>query len=257
MPQRARQPGLQGQARLLGRASGSASGSGVPAPAVRDAVHVHVDADALGAAPGSAHAQVRHFGADAWQRHQTDGCVGDVAGPAIAQCHGGRLDVTRLGVMETDGPYQLVQPRRVDGQNVLQVESGRRGGLVRRQFRLQPRDCRRRGRVFGLRREHQRHERLEPLVARTGAPVGEHCASHGVHNSVRGGAVGGSAHCFDKTVDFCPVAGRLNRYVTSFFIFDLSGRLSSPPLALGGWDRGVFGFGLDLPGRATRLVPGR
>lgn len=154
MPLVPRQPGFQRRARLLGRFGL------VPAPQVRDAVDVHIDADAFGAAPRGAHAQVRHLGPHARKADESFDGIGDIALEAVAQDQRRGFDVLGLVVVEADEVDQFVEARGVDVEDVLEGEArGREVGLEAAHGDGV-------GGVFGLRGEHERDEGLEALVLR-------------------------------------------------------------------------------------------
>lgn len=72
--------------------------------------------------------------------------------------------------------------------------------------------------IFGLRTQHQRNQRLEPLIAWCSCSICETLAAHSVH----GGEVL-VAHLPCESIHFLPIAGRLN-LDASIFPFDLPRR---------------------------------
>lgn len=121
-------------------------------------MHMHIDADAFCQSPRGAHAEIRHLGPHTGQGHQALRGVGDVACPYIAEDERCGFDVARLGVVETDGPDQLVECFRRYGEDGLEREA--RGW----ELGLEAAHGDGGDGVFGLRGEHEGNEGLESLV---------------------------------------------------------------------------------------------
>jgi hypothetical protein len=110
------------------------------------------------------------LGPDAWQRQETLHRARHAPAVLLLEDRAGRLDVADLVVVEAHRADQLVQRLVVGLQDVVDAQP------VSSQL-----DHRRRvDRVLGLRREHQRDERLVLDVGRRVAALSKRLAAHGV-----------------------------------------------------------------------------
>lgn len=134
---------------------------------------VNIYANTFIPTPRGTHAQVRHLRSNSRQgRHASNG-IWNITLELVQKHLRRRLQILRLVIMKPHLPDKPIQHLRLHFQDARNAQPALQLGLQR------PHRRRSHG-ILCLTRQHQRHERLEPLVHRARPPVRQRLAPHRV-----------------------------------------------------------------------------